>query len=77
MLLRQITRTQKEFVKIFSNKNLREYHNLCVQRNTLVLADVFDNFQSMCLKICELDPTCFLTAPGLVRQATLKKTKVK
>ena len=31
----------------------------------------------MCLEIYELDPTCFLTAPGLARAAALKQTKVK
>ena len=27
---------------------------------TLLLADVSENFRNMCLKIYELDPTCFL-----------------
>ena len=31
----------------------------------------------MCLKIYELDPAKFLSAPGLAWQAALKKTKVK
>ena len=31
----------------------------------------------ICLKIYELDPAKFLSAPGLARQAALKKTKVK
>ena len=31
----------------------------------------------MCLKIYELDPVKFLSAPGLVWQAALKKTEVK
>ena len=42
-----------------------------------MLADVFENFQNMCLKIYELDPEKFLSAPGSARQADLKKTKVK
>ena len=29
----------------------------------------------MCLKIYELNPAKFLTAPGLAQQAALKKTK--
>ena len=48
-----------------------------VQSNTLLLADVFENFRNMCLKIYELDPDRFLTAPGLAWQAVLNKTKVK
>ena len=42
-----------------------------------MLADVFENFRNMCLKIYELDPTRFLTAPGLAWQGALKKSKVK
>ena len=48
-----------------------------VQNGTLLLADVFANFRIMCFKIYELNPTCFLTAPGLAWQAALKKAKVK
>ena len=48
-----------------------------VQSNTLFLADVFENFRNMCLKIYELYPLKFLSAPGLAWQAALKKTKVK
>ena len=42
-----------------------------------MLADVFENFQNMCLDIYELDPANFLSAPGLAWKAALKKTKVK
>ena len=42
-----------------------------------MLADVFENFRNTCLKIYELDPAKFLSAPGLAWQAALKKTKVK
>ena len=45
--------------------------------DTLLLADVFDNFRNMCLKICEPDREKFLSAPGLAWQASKKKTKVK
>ena len=45
--------------------------------DALLLADVFQNFQNMCLEIYELDPTKFLSAPGLAWQLALKKTKVK
>ena len=48
-----------------------------VQSNTLLLADVFENFRNMCLKRYELDPPKFPSAPGLAWQAALKKTKVK
>ena len=59
-----ITCTQKEFVKIFLKK-LGEHHYLCVQRDTLFLADVFENFRNICFDIYELVPASFLTAPEL------------
>ena len=70
-------RTQKIFCKDFEIKNLGEHHNLYVQSNKLLLADVFENFRNMCLKIYEVDLAKFLSAPGLAWQGALKKTKVK
>ena len=62
---------------VFEIKNRVEYHDLYVQSDTLLLADVFENFRNMCLEIYELDPTYFVSAPGLAWQACLKKTGVK
>ena len=56
-------------------KNLGEYHDLYVQSDTLLLADVFENFRNMCIKVYELDPPHFLTGPGLAWQACLKKNR--
>ena len=58
-------------------KYLEEYHDLYVQSQTLLLADVFENFQNRYLEIYELDPVRFLTALRLAWQAALKKTTVK
>ena len=58
---------EKEFVKIL-NKKIREYHDLYVQRDKLLLADVFENFRNMRLKIYELETARVLTAPGLAWQ---------
>ena len=33
--------------------------------NTILLADVFENFRDICLETYELDPDRFLTALGL------------
>ena len=54
-----------------------DYHDLFVQSDTLLLADVFENFRNMSLEIYELDPVYFVSAPGLAWQACLKNTKVK
>ena len=67
----------KRVYKDFEIKNLGEYHDLFVQSDTLLLADVSENFRNMCLEIYELDPAHFLTARGLAWQATLKKTIVR
>ena len=49
---------------------------LYVKSDTLSFADVFENFRNKCIKIYELNPAHFLSAPGLAWQACLKKTKV-
>ena len=61
----------------FDIKNLREYHDLYVKSDTIILADVFENFRSTCEKVYQLDPAHFASAPGLAMQACLKKTNVK
>ena len=63
--------------KKFKLKNLGEYHDLYVQSGTLLLADVFENFRNMCIKVYELDPAHFQSLPGLAWQACLKETNVK
>ena len=35
------------------------YHDLYVQSNTSLLANVFPNFWNMCIEIYELDPAIF------------------
>ena len=50
---------------------------ISVQIDTLLLADVFENFRNNCIEIYELDPAHFLSAPKLSWQACLKKTRVK
>ena len=61
----------------FKLNNLGEYHDLYVQSDTLLLADVFENFRDMCLKEHEIDPAHFLSLPGLALQACLKKTNIE
>ena len=61
----------------FNIKNVGEYHDLYVQLDTAQLADVFENFRTVCLKEYELDPSYFVSTPGLALEAMLKITKVK
>ena len=63
--------------KRFELENLGNYHDLYVQSDKLLLADVFNNFRDMCIKEYELDPAHFLSLPGLAWQAFLKKTNIE
>ena len=55
----------KRVFKDYERKNLVEYHDLYIQSDTLLLADVFENFRNMCINIYELDPAKFLSATGI------------
>ena len=55
----------KRVFKNLSNVNLGDYHDLYVQSDPILLADVFENFRNMYIKVYELDPAHFLSAPGL------------
>ena len=48
-----------------------------VRSDTLLLADIFENFRQSCLKNYELDPAHFVSLPGLAWQTCLKKTNVE
>ena len=58
---------------VFEIKHLGEY----VQSDTLLLSGIYENFRNMYLNIYELDPTYFVSVPGLAWQACFKKTGVK
>ena len=61
----------------FIIKKPSEYHDLYVQSDTSLLADVFENFTNKWIEIQELDPVYFLSVPGLAWQACLKKTEIR
>ena len=50
---------------------------ICMSKDTSLLAEVFQNFRSMYLKIYKLDPANKFSAFGIAWQAALKKTAVK
>ena len=58
-------RQKKRVLKSLYNKNLGDYHDLYVHSDTLLLADIFENFRNKCIEIYELDPAHFLSAPRL------------
>ena len=58
-------------------RNLGDYHDLYVETDTLLLADVFENFRKVCQERYGLDPAHYYSAPGLSWDALLKKTGVE
>ena len=61
--------------KSFNCKTLKDYHDLYLKSDVLLLADVFENFRKTCLKHYKLDPCHYYTALGLAWDACLKETK--
>ena len=50
----------KRVCKDFEIKNIGEYHDLYLQSDILMLADVFENFRNMCPEMYELGPAKFI-----------------
>ncbi|XP_073244701.1 uncharacterized protein [Porites lutea] len=58
----------------FGCKTIREYHDLYLKSDVMLLADVFEKFRKTCLKHYKLDPAHYYTSPGLAWDACLKTT---
>ena len=58
----------------FGCKTLRDYHDLYLKSDVMLLADVFENFRKTCLHHYKLDPAHYYTSPGLAWDACLKTT---
>jgi len=56
----------------FGMKTFREYHDLYLKTDVLLLADFFENFRDVCMENYELDPCWYYTAPELACDACLK-----
>ena len=61
----------------FKCKTIRDYHNLYLKSDVLLLADVFENFRATCLRHYNLDPAHYYTSPGLAWDTCLKETGQK
>ena len=61
----------------FNIKNMREFHDLYLATDTILLADVFEFFRQVALDNYGLDPAHYLTLPGFSLAACLKITKAK
>ena len=67
----------KKVLDVFEIKDVGECHDLYVRTDTLLLADVFENFRNKCIKTYGLDPLHFVSSLSLTQQARLKKTGVE
>ena len=61
----------------FKLKTMGEYHNLYLESDILLLADVFENFRKICLQYYKFDACHYFTSPGLSWDAMLKMTNIQ
>ena len=61
----------------FDMKNMGDYHDHCLKKDVLLLADVFQKFIDTCLKFYGLDPCHYFSSPRWSWDAMLKMTGVK
>ena len=43
---------------------MREYHDLYLKTDVILLADVYENFRKVCKDNYNLDPAWYYTSPG-------------
>ena len=60
----------------FNCQTIGDYHDLYLQTDVLLLADVFENFRRTALSTYKLDPAHYYTLPGYSWDALLKLTNV-
>ena len=60
----------------FKLKNVGDYHDLYLEMDVILLANIFESFRKVCIENYGLDLGHFYTAPGLAWKACLKKTGV-
>ncbi|XP_057310074.1 uncharacterized protein LOC130648072 [Hydractinia symbiolongicarpus] len=59
------------------NVTMGDYQDVYLSTDVLLLADVFETFQDVCLKNYKVDPAHFYSAPGLAWKAALKFTGIR
>ena len=61
----------------FRCKNFRDYHDLYLKSDVLLLTDFIEKFQRMCMCSYGVDAAHYCTTSGMAWDAALKLTKVK
>ncbi len=67
----------KKVWNAFGCKTMRDYHDLYLRTDTLLLADVMTEFRKTCKKAYGLGALHYYTSPGLAWDAMPKITKIK
>src|SRR3954469_19005992 len=58
-------------------KNFGEYHDLYLETDVLLLVDVFMNYTIMCLEDDGLDPSHYVSAPGMFNDSLYKSSRAE
>ena len=66
----------KRVWSFFGCERFRDYHELYLQTDVLLLADVFESFRRTSLEYYGLDPAWYISLPAMAWDAMLKKTNV-
>ena len=61
----------------FGSHTLKEYHDIYLKTDVLILADIFENVRNTCVGAYGLDPAHYLSAAGLSWDAMLKITDIQ
>jgi hypothetical protein len=77
----ECTEEQYEHVKnvwrTFNCQSFRDYHDLYLKSDVLLLADFFEKFRRLCLESYGLDALHYYTVPGMAWDAALKMTEIE
>ena len=66
--------TCKRIWNEFYLKNMGDYHDHYLEKDVLLLADLFEKFINTCLKLNKLNPCHYFSSPRLSWAAMLKMT---
>ena len=66
----------QEVWKEFNCQTFKDYVEIYNLIDTLLLADIFENFREICFDNYGIDPACYYTSPGLFWDAMLKETGI-
>ena len=67
----------KKVWSTFNCETMRDYHDLYLKTDVLLLADVMTEFRKTCKKAYELEALHYYTSPGLAWDAMLKYTEIE